>query len=276
MRVEKKVDRKKKSSRTQRNQPSMRHLSQALFGAIRPSFNPILNSGRAFLSVPRFFSTASPRLQTAVTPIYSINDRKTTKHVLSRKTFLVDYYKHLNDTNDIVLYVHHNNLVKNDNVKVRSDFQKLGVKMTYIRNRLYDVYLRSSHEEDPALHKNTLKNKKVQHPLSVLLNGPTAVITIPKCEPSVVEQVMKILKQAGEKLILIGARIETSIYNIDDLDKFKSLPNKEQMQSQLAGLLTVLGGAGLVRTLESNGTMLYLTLEQRRKDQDPSSEEQEN
>ncbi|KAF7582115.1 hypothetical protein FOB63_002196 [Clavispora lusitaniae] len=201
---------------------------------------------------------------------------RTTKHVLSRKTFLVDYYKHLNDTNDIVLYVHHNNLVKNDNVKVRSDFQKLGVKMTYIRNRLYDVYLRSSHEEDPALHKNTLKNKKVQHPLSVLLNGPTAVITIPKCEPSVVEQVMKILKQAGEKLILIGARIETSIYNIDDLDKFKSLPNKEQMQSQLAGLLTVLGGAGLVRTLESNGTMLYLTLEQRRKDQDPSSEEQEN
>ncbi|EEQ39922.1 hypothetical protein CLUG_04050 [Clavispora lusitaniae ATCC 42720] len=155
-------------------------------------------------------------------------------------------------------------------------FRKLGVKMTYIRNRLYDVYLRSSHEEDPALHKNTLKNKKVQHPLSVLLNGPTAVITIPKCEPSVVEQVMKILKQAGEKLILIGARIETSIYNIDDLDKFKSLPNKEQMQSQLAGLLTVLGGAGLVRTLESNGTMLYLTLEQRRKDQDPSSEEQEN
>ena len=87
---------------------------------------------------------------------------------------------------------------------------------------------------------------------------------------------MKILKQAGEKLILIGARIETSIYNIDDLDKFKSLPNKEQMQSQLAGLLTVLGGAGLVRTLESNGTMLYLTLEQRRKDQDPLSEEQEN
>lgn len=235
--------------------PAVARLS--LTSQIRPGF-PALT---------KFFSTSSVSSQAAAEP------RKTTKHVLSRKTFLVDYYKHLNDTNDIVLYVHHNNLVKNDNLKVRSEFQKLGVKLTYLRNSLYNVYLRSAHEADPALHKNTLKNKKVVHPLSPLLNGPTAVITIPKCEPAVVEQVLKTLKQAGEKLFLVGARIETSVYNIDQVNEFKNLPNKEQLQSQLAGLLTVLGGAGLVRTLESNGTLLYLTLDQRRKDLDPNADE---
>lgn len=222
------------------------------------------------LATPRLhsmFSTSAWVLEAAQAPV-----RKTTKHVLSRKTFLVDYYKHLNDTNEIVLYVHHNNLIKQDNLKVRGDFEKLGVKMTYVRNRLYNVYLRSAHEADPALHVNTLKNKGVEHPLAVLLNGPTAVITIPKCDPSVVEQVLKVLKQASEKLILIGARVETSVFDVAQVDAFKTLPNKEQLQAQLAGLLTILGGAGLVRTLELTGTMLYLTLDQRRKDLDPEEE----
>lgn len=202
----------------------------------------------------------------AASPIYSVEDRQTTKHILSRKTFLIDYYKHLNDNSEIMLFVHHNNLMKNDTIRIRSDLQKAGVKLTYVRNNLYNVYLRSEHEEDPALDVNTKKNKNRTHPLSKLLTGPTAVISISKCEPAVVEQVMKILKKAGEKLFLVGARIESSIYTVKQVDEFKSLPNKEQMQSQLAGLLTILGGAGLVRTLESAGTSLYLTLGQREKD----------
>lgn len=193
-------------------------------------------------------------------------NRKTTKHVLLRKTFLVDYYKHLNDNNEIVLYAHHNNLLKNDTLRVRADLKKAGAQLTYVRNNLYNVYLRSAHEEDPALHKNTLRNKKVQHPLALLLNGPTAVITIPLCDPSVVAQVLKVLKSAGEKLFLIGGRIEASVYSVSQVDEFKTLPTKDQLQGQLAGLLTVLGGAGLVRTLESTGSMLYLTMGQREKD----------
>lgn len=218
------------------------------------------------------FSRIGQQVTPATSPIYNLEGRKTTKHVLSRKTFLIDYYKHLNDQNEIVLYVHHNNLAKSDNIKVRDELKKLGVTLTYIRNRVYDVYLRSQNEEDPAAHKNTMKNKKVVHPLSVLLNGPTAIITVPKCDPTVVDKVTKVLRQSQEKLILIGARIETSVYNIDEVDAFKILPTKDQLQGQLAGLLTVLGGAGLVRTLETAGTMLYLTLDQRRKDIDPEEE----
>lgn len=251
----------------------MRMLFAPLATALRPAVSRTLASSQipGLVAATKFFSTSSTLFQ--ATENFSSPERKTTKHVLSRKTFLVDYYKHLNDTNEIVLYAHHNNLVKADNLKVRSEFQKLGVKMTYLRNSLYKVYLRSAHEEDPALHKNTIRNKNVEHPLAPLLNGPTAVITVPLCEPSVVEQVLKVLKQAGDKLFLVGARIETSVFNVDEVNQFKTLPNREQLQGQLAGLLTVLGGAGLVRTLESNGLLLYLTLDQRRKDLDPDADE---
>lgn len=250
----------------------MKMLFAPLAAVLRPVVSrALVPSQLSLLGKSRLFSTTSLKFQTAEN--FSSPDRKTTKHVLSRKTFLVDYYKYLNDTSEIVLYVHHNNLVKTDNLKVRSEFQKLGVKMTYLRNSLYKVYLRSAHEEDPALHKNTIKNKKLDHPLAPLLNGPTAVITIPLCEPSVVEQVLKVLKQAGDKLFLVGARVETSVFNVDEVNRFKTLPNREQLQGQLAGLLTVLGGAGLVRTLESNGVLLYLTLDQRREDLDPESDQ---
>lgn len=224
--------------------------------------------------VLRNFSSLILRLNVATasetsSEVPDFTSRKTTKHVLSRKTFLVDYYKYLNDNNEIVLYAHHNNMPKADNLRVRTEFQKANVKLTYIRNRVYDVYLRSSHEADPALHKNTIKNKSVVHPLLPLLSGPTAIITIPTCDPTVVEKVLKVLKLQQEKLILIGARIESSVFDVDQVDHFKTLPTKDQLQAQLAGLLTILGGAGLVRTLESASSHLYLTLDQRRKDLDP-------
>lgn len=202
--------------------------------------------------------------------------RKTGKNILSRKTFLVDFYKHMNDTNDILLYVHHNNMVKADTLRIRSDLQRLGVQLLFLRNGIYKVYLRSSEEENPALAEATQKNKHVKHPLSVLLNGPTAVIAIKECNPRVVESVMKVLKSANDKLMLMGARVETAVYTASQVDQFKSLPTKEELQAQLAGLLAYLGGAGLVRTLESNGTALYLTLEQRSKDMDPLEKSEES
>jgi large subunit ribosomal protein L10 len=202
-------------------------------------------------------------------PIYNIETRSTGKPLLSRKTFLMDYYKYLNDNNDIVLYVHHNNIAKNDNKKLRAELKAAGAQFNVITNSIYNVYLRSENEVDPATAESTTKNKDVVHPLSALLSGPTALITIPKSEPSVVTQVLKTIKGLQEKLFVVGARIETSIYDIEDVQKFKDLPNKDQLQGQLAGLLTILGGAGLVRTLEASSNVLYLTMEQRRKDLDP-------
>lgn len=199
-------------------------------------------------------------------PYVLLDGRSTEKNILSRKTFLVDYYKYLNDNNRVMLYVHHNNLGKSDTMRVRQELRLMGAKMTYLRNTLYKVFLRSEHEPDPAQKGNTRKNKRAEHPLSPLLNGPTAVISVPHCDPRAVEKVMRLLKTTNEKLFLIGARVESAVYNVDDVLAFKELPSQQELQAQLAGLLTVLGGGGLVHTLESAGTHLYLTLQQREKD----------
>ncbi|RLV84841.1 54S ribosomal protein L11 mitochondrial [Meyerozyma sp. JA9] len=214
------------------------------------------------------FNTTSTK-----SPVFSVENRDTGKHIWARKTFLVDYYKYLNDSNEIVLYVHHNNLVRADNKRFRSELKKAGAQLTIIRNSIYSVYLRSEHEKDPADRETSARNKDVVHPLTPLLNGPTGIITIPQCDPSVVSQTLKILKSAQEKIILIGAKIESKVFDIDEINQFKDLPNKDQLQGQLAGLLTILGGAGLVRTLESPGTALYLTMDQRKQDMDPESKD---
>ncbi|EGV63648.1 hypothetical protein PSN45_004359 [Yamadazyma tenuis] len=218
----------------------------------------------------RLYSTANPELSEKL--IKQLPKRNTTKHVLSRKTFLVDYYKYLNDTNNIILYVHHNNLTKNENKKIRSDLTKVGAKLNVIRNGIYKVYLRSEHEEDPADKETSIRNKDLIHPLDPLLNGPTAIVTIPSTDPPTVAQVLKIMKSVQEKLILVGAKVEKDTFDIDQVDKFKDLPTKDQLQGQLAGLLTVLSGAGLVQTLSSTQTTLYLSLQQSVKDRSNGDE----
>lgn len=201
--------------------------------------------------------------------------RKTYKDVFSRKTFLIDYYKHLNDNNDIVLYCHHNNINKVDNAKIRTDLKSAGAQLNHISNNLYRVYLRNAAAEDPALVPPPKTELAVAntHPLHPLLKGPTAIITIPSTDPLIVKLVLKVLKAANEKLFLIGARVEALVYDVKAVDEFKELPTKEQLHGQLAGLLTVLGGAGLVRTLESAGTHLYLTLDTRKSDMEGEGKE---
>ncbi|CAH2350658.1 54S ribosomal protein L11, mitochondrial [[Candida] railenensis] len=237
-------------------------LLASVFGGLRISALP-----KPFQVAPRLYSTAAASSETGAKPFASGHNldsiltekRKTTKHILSRKTFLVDYYTHLNRTNEIVLYVHHNNLVKTENKKFRTELSKNGAKLTLIRNSIYNVFLKSENEADPADEQTSKKNKDVKHPIAPLLNGPTAIITVPKCEPQVVEKILKTLKGANEKLILIGAKIEQQVFNIDQVDEFKKLPSKEDLQAQLLGTLTVLGGSGLVQVLETPAKLLYLT-----------------
>ncbi|KAG7665104.1 uncharacterized protein J8A68_001413 [[Candida] subhashii] len=203
------------------------------------------------------------------------SNRNTGKPLFSRKTFLVDYYKYLNDTNEIILVAHVNNINKMDNKRIRQDIIKAGGKMHFVNSNMYKLYLQSSHEEDPAAKGNRQKNKHVKHPLAILFNGPTAVISIPKADPSIVKDLVKILKQAKEKLLLIGAKVETSVMDVAEVDQLKELPSKDQLQGQLAGLLTILGGAGLVQTLQSTPSMLYLTIHAREKDLGGGKKEEE-
>ncbi|KAK6462691.1 hypothetical protein DFJ63DRAFT_336002 [Scheffersomyces coipomensis] len=243
-------------------------------GTIVPSLRQKSFSPLAFYTTQASSSNITNNSSTA--DYYLSSDRITEKDLNSRKTYLMDLYKHINDTNEILLYVHHNNLNKADNKIVRSELSKINNStFHYLRVGIYRVYLRNETDSDPAAKGVTSKYKDVDHPLSPLLNGPTAIISIPKGDPENVSKVLKLIKKHQDRLILIGAKVEKSVYDIDQVNVYKDLPDQLTLQSQLAGLLTILGGAGLVRTLETASTHLYLTLEERRKDIDPSEKKEE-
>lgn len=186
--------------------------------------------------------------------------RVTSKPLQSRKTSLIDSYKRLMETNPVVLFAHHNNLLKQENNHFRSEIQKLGGKMTVVRNNLFQVYLKNSHLPDPcAPVKSTEQNK--QHPLLPLFKGPTAAIAFDETDPAKVAKLLKLLERVADKLFVIGAKVETEIYDTEKLNHFKTLPSKPELQAQLMGLLHVLSGAGLVRTLEAGSQTLYMTLQ---------------
>ncbi|SCU81235.1 LAMI_0B05314g1_1 [Lachancea mirantina] len=185
--------------------------------------------------------------------------RVTVKPADSRKTFLIDSYKDLMDKNPVVLFAHHNNLIKQENAHFRALVKDLGGRMTVIRNDLFQVYLRNAHLPDPcAPVRRKLQNRA--HPLSRLFQGPTAAISFPETNPAQVGKLLKQLEKSSDKLFIVGAKVESEAMDLAKLNQFKLLPTKPELQSQLLGLLHILSGAGLVRTLEAGSQALFLTL----------------
>ncbi|EJS44451.1 mrpl11p [Saccharomyces arboricola H-6] len=196
----------------------------------------------------RFYAVASEQLP-----------RNTVKPLDSRKTFLIDAYKHLMENSSVVLFVHYNNLSKTEDHHFRSRIKQTGGKLTKIRNNLFEVYLRNSQLPDPcSFVKRKEQNRK--HPLLPLLKGPTATIAYEDTNPQQVAKLLKLLQSAQDKLLVIGAKVENQVLNVEKLNDFKTLPTKPELQSQMVGILQMLSGLGLVRTLESGSNALYLTL----------------
>lgn len=201
--------------------------------------------------------------------------RRTVKPLDSRKTFLIDSYKNLMETSPVMLFCHHNNLMKGENAHFREEINKVGGKLTILRNNLFQVYLRNSRKNDPAAPAKR-SEQDWKHPLLPLFKGPTAAISFPETDPAKVKKVMKLLEKAQDKLFVIGAKVENDAYDLRQLDSFKDLPTKSQLQSELLGLLHVLSGAGLVQTLEAGSNMLYLTLKSHEDNINPDKQKNEN
>lgn len=233
--------------------PSMLRLTTSNFS----TFNPI-----------RLYSTAAKAttsVASAGSPVQYV------KNADSRKTYLINRYQHLLKDSEIILFVHHNNLLKNESNSFRNQIRELGGELTIIRNNLLNVYFRAENEQHPASVEAQKRTRSNKHPFKPLLAGPTGVITIKETDPSIVAKIIKFLtKNANEKLFLTGARIEKTLFDLEKVHQFKDLKTKSQLQSELAGLLTVLSGVGLVQTLSASSQYLYLNLESHRKNNDPS------
>ncbi|KAM3162814.1 54S ribosomal protein L11 [Lachancea thermotolerans] len=200
----------------------------------------------------------------------STEARITVKPLNSRKTLLMDTYRELMEKNPVVLFAHHNNLVKQEDAFFRSQIKELGGQMTVLRNQLFQVYLRNAHLPDPCAPTPKAEQNRT-HPLLPLFKGPTAAITFPETEPAKVAKLLKLLEKSSDKLFVVGAKVDGGILDVPQLHQFKTLSSKPELQSQLLGLLHLLSGAGLVKTLEAGSHSLYLTLQSHHDNIDPEN-----
>ncbi|SMN22801.1 similar to Saccharomyces cerevisiae YDL202W MRPL11 Mitochondrial ribosomal protein of the large subunit [Maudiozyma saulgeensis] len=187
--------------------------------------------------------------------------RQTVKAPNSRKTFLIDSYKHMMETHPVVIFLHYNNLIKSEDHHFRDQIKSTNGKLHKIRNNLFKVYLKNSNQSDPCAPIDSKNETLVKnHPLYPLFTGPTAAITYKDINPTDIAKLIKLLNIAKDKLFVIGAKIDTDIMDPFQLGTFSKLPSLPQLQATLVSMLQMSGGGSLVQTLESSTQKLYLTL----------------
>jgi large subunit ribosomal protein L10 len=191
--------------------------------------------------------------------------RQTLKNPSSRKTYLIDSYVDLIRNNPILLIVHNNSLLKAEDETLRAQIKKQGGKLVVTRSALFNAALRGLQHADPASKAANSLYRNKKHPLGPLFKGPTAVVAVPDLDPKKVDGIVKVLDKTKERLILLGGQVDGTVLDRAGVDKFKTMPPIEQLRAELAGVLTVLSGAGLVQTLEASSKLLYLTVESHKK-----------
>lgn len=213
------------------------------------------------------------------TIIQDAASRITQKPITSKKTFLLDYYKHVMDTHPLVLFAHYNNLNKNENNMIRALCKDNSSTLTVLRNSIFKVYLRNSQRTDPASPvKSEEKSLLIKnHPLNQYLKGPTCCIAFKELNPAALNNLFTVLKKHQDKLFVIGAKLDNESLDLEKILKIKDLPSKNVLQQQLLGVLHMLSGAGLVNTLEmASSKNLYLTLKSHEQELEKEGKESES
>ncbi|KAK9448066.1 mitochondrial 54S ribosomal protein uL10m [Limtongia smithiae] len=213
----------------------------------------------------RTYATATADAPRRVHPTPLPGVRNSKKPADSRKTFLIDRYTYMLRHRPVMLLVQHNSLTTADTFALRSQLKKIGAPLTVVNTALLRVTLRCIEAEDPASWEAHHQYRSTRHPLERLVVGPTAVVSFPTLEPEAIGAAIDIIDRSGGRLILVGASIDNRLLSREELSEVRKLGNLDQMRAQLLGTLEVLRGAGLVQTLSSAATGLYLTLEGRKK-----------
>ncbi|KAL7274335.1 hypothetical protein RUND412_002780 [Rhizina undulata] len=152
----------------------------------------------------------------------------------------------------------------------------------------YDATEGSAHGTSREAYEATIDKKKT-HQLSAIITGPVGVLTFPTVSPPHLKVALGILfPEKGpkrgldplattglQKLMLLAARVDGNVSggqigNARVLDGanvkwISTLPGVQDLRGQLIAVLRSVGGADLVRNLESVGLGLARTVEARRK-----------
>ncbi len=152
----------------------------------------------------------------------------------------------------------------------------------------------SSEKEDPTLTHalsesayNAVLKKKGRHPLSPLLTGSLALLTLPTVSPQYLKAALQILaperpgfpaparktspgywdpavQEGLKKLMPLGARVEGRVFDMSGIRWVGGIDGgMEGLRAQLVYMLQGFG-AGITGALESAGRSLYFTMETRR------------
>ncbi|RIB24126.1 hypothetical protein C2G38_1927866, partial [Gigaspora rosea] len=134
------------------------------------------------------------------------------------------YYEQLH-FNRLFFIVQHNNLNVQEQIIIRRDLKYLGADMTMIRGSVLNAVIRQS-----VIYQN----------LAPLIVGPVAMISSNVSEennPKLVSDILNIINKQ-KKLLLIGGKLDSSLLNLEDIERMAKLPNKKQLQTEIVGLLS--------------------------------------
>lgn len=196
----------------------------------------------------------------------SDSPRLTVKPLNSRKTLLMDQYKSIWEDNKMILFVHYNNLLKQEDHQLRLQLNQLNINFTHLRNNLFKVYLKNMNRIDPvAPYDNSQYSNQLllNHPINKLIKGPTALISYSTVDSSIMNQIFNIIKQSKGKLIPLGAVIDGQILNLDWINKFNEINgNHEQIYQMLIANLQSNAGGSLINNLQLLSNKLVNSLSQ--------------
>ncbi|CAG8649017.1 5217_t:CDS:1, partial [Racocetra fulgida] len=95
-----------------------------------------------------------------------------------------------------------------------------------------------------------------------LIVGPTAIISSNVSEEEnskLVSDILKIINKQ-KKLLLMGGKVDSSLLNVEDIERMAKLPNKKQLQAEIVGVLSA-QAARVVEILNKNPQSLVRYLE---------------
>ncbi|CAG8684660.1 5458_t:CDS:1 [Racocetra persica] len=156
------------------------------------------------------------------------------------------YYEQLH-SNRLFFIVQHNNLNVQEQIIIRRDLKYTGADITMIRGSVLNAVIRQT-----VIYQN----------LSPLIVGPTAIISSNISEeenPKLVSDILNIINKQ-KKLLLMGGKMDSSLLNVEDIERMAKLPNKKQLQAEIVGVLSA-QAARVVEILNKNPQSLVRYLE---------------
>ncbi|CCH62345.1 hypothetical protein TBLA_0H00530 [Henningerozyma blattae CBS 6284] len=209
------------------------------------SFGGVLRSLTAFpQGGVSYYATKAKKQKTKGKKSSKDKSKEEEIKIESRKSFLLDWYRVLVDSNQLLLFVRHEKLDLSSQNFIKDHLVrgKHNGKFTVIRNNLFKLAL-ARPIIDPALTRKAKSKflnsrKETSNSITPLLKGPTGVVAIPLADPKATRSVLRLVRnEIPESLEILGGMVDGQFFNVQQLETFQTLPTHAQLHGQLLYIL---------------------------------------